>query len=82
MQWSWKKSLYDLILMQFATQWSWKEMVLKEAAVYKIVDNFGNNGWIWLKFRHNMDAYKGHLWCELQLPASLIVGVITNCVCF
>ena len=35
--------MYDLILMQFATQWSWKEMVLKEAAVYKIVDNFGNN---------------------------------------
>ena len=57
-------------------------MVLKEVAMYKIVDNFGNNGWIWLKFWNNMDAYKGHLWCELQLPASLIVGVIANCVCF
>ena len=55
-------------------------MVLKEVAVYKIVDNFGNNGWVWLRFWHNMDAYKGHLWCELQLPASLIVGVIANCV--
>ena len=82
MQWSWKKFLYDLISMQFATQWSWKEMVLKEVAMYKIVDNLGNNGWIWLKFWHNMDAYKGDPWCELQLPASLIVGVIMNCVCF
>ena len=27
-----------------------KWMVLKEVAVYKIVDNFGNSGWIWLKF--------------------------------
>ena len=41
------------------------EMVLKEAAMYKMVNNFGNNGWIWLKFWHNMGAYKGHLWCEL-----------------
>ena len=27
-----------------------------------------------------MAAYKGHLWCELLLPTSLIVGVIMNCV--
>ena len=80
--WSWKKLSYDLILMQFTTQWSWKEMVLKEVAVYKIVDNFDNNGWIWLKFWNNVDAYKGHLWYELQLPANLIMGVIMNCVCF
>ena len=58
------------------------EMVLKEAAVYKMVNNLDNNGWIWLKFRHNMGTYKGYLCCELQLPTSLIVGVITNCVCF
>ena len=25
-------------------------MVLKEAAVYKMVDNFGNNCWIGMKF--------------------------------
>ena len=75
------KLSYDLILMTFATQWSWKEMVLKEVAVYKIVDNFGNNGWIWLKFWHNVGAYKGHFWCELQLPASLIVGVIAGSYC-
>ena len=68
--------------MQFATQWSWKEMVLKEAAVYKMVDNFGNNGWIWLNFRYNLGAYEGHLWCKLQLPASLIVGGIMNWVCW
>ena len=68
--------------MQFATQWSWKEMVLKEAAMYKIVKNLGNNGWIWLKFWHNMGVYEGHPWCELQLPASLIMEVIVNCVCF
>ena len=36
--------------MQFATQWSLMEMVLKEAVMYKMVDNFGNNCWIWLKF--------------------------------
>ena len=77
-----RKALYGLILIQFTTQWSWKEMVLKEVAMYKIVDNFGNNGWIWLKFWHNMGAYKGHLWCELLLPTSLIVGVIMNYVCF
>ena len=54
-------------------------MVLKEVAMYKIVDNFGNNGWIWLKFYGcNMGAYKGHCWCELLLPTSLIVGVIMN----
>ena len=41
------------------------EMVLKEAAMYKMVDNFGNNGWIRLKFWHNMGTYEGHLWCEL-----------------
>ena len=58
------------------------EMVLKEAAMYKMVNNFGNNGWIRLKFWHNMGAHGAHLWCELQLPASLIVGVIVNCVCF
>ena len=29
-----------------------------------------------------MGAYKGHLWCELLLPTSLIVGVIMNYVCF
>ena len=40
-------------------------MVLKEAAVYKMVDNFGNNCWIGLKFWRNMGPYKGHLWCEL-----------------
>ena len=57
-------------------------MVLKEVAMYKIVNNFDNNGWIWLKFWHNMGAYKGHLWCELLLPTSLIVGVIANYVCF
>ena len=57
-------------------------MVLKEVAVYKIVNNFGNNGWIWLKFWNNMGAYKGHLWDELLLPTNLIVGVIMNCVCF
>ena len=27
-----------------------------------------------------MGAYKGHLWCELLLPTSLIVGVIANYV--
>ena len=27
-----------------------------------------------------MGTYKGHLWCELLLPTSLIVGVIMNCV--
>ena len=32
--------------MQFATQWYWMGMVLKEAAVYKMVDNFANNGWM------------------------------------
>ena len=69
-----KEILYELILMQFATQWSWKEMVLKEVAMYKIVDNFVDNFWIWLKFWHNMDTYKGHLWCELQLPASPYCG--------
>ena len=47
--------------MQFAMQWFWMEMVLKEAAVYKMVNNISNNGWIWLKFLHNMDAYKSHL---------------------
>ena len=57
-------------------------MVLKEAAMYKMVDNFDNNCWIWLKFWHNMGAYKGHLWCELQLPINLIVGVIVNWVYF
>ena len=57
-------------------------MVLKEVAMYKIVYNFGNNGWIWLKFWHNMGTYKGHLWYELLLPTSLIVGVIVNYVCF
>ena len=57
-------------------------MALKEAAMYKMVNNFGNNGWIWLKFWYNMGAYKGDLWCKLQLPASLIMGVIMNCVCF
>ena len=50
--------------MQFDTQWYGMEMVLKEAAVYKMVDNFGNNCWIGLKFWHNMRPYKGHLWCE------------------
>ena len=63
--------------MQFAAQWSWKEMVLKEV-VYKIVDNFGNNGWIWLKFWHNMDAYKGHLWCELLWELLQIVCVFNT----
>ena len=29
-----------------------------------------------------MGTYKGHLWYELQLPTSLIVGVIANYVCF
>ena len=33
---------YGLILVQFSTQWSWKEMVLKEVAMYKIVDNFSS----------------------------------------
>ena len=75
-----RKVPYGFILMQFTRQWSWKEMVLKEVAVYKIADNFGNNGWIWLKFWHDMGAYKGHLWCELLLPTSLIVGVIVNYV--
>ena len=37
------------------------EMVLEEAAVYKMVDNFGNNGWIWLKFWYIMGAYGSHL---------------------
>ena len=76
-----RKVLYGLILIQFSTQWSWKEMVLKEVAVYKIVNYFGNNGWIWLKSWHNMGAYKGHL-CEWLPPTSLIVGVIVNYVCF
>ena len=57
-------------------------MVLKEVAMYEIVDNFGNNGWIWLTFWHNMGTYKGHHWCKLQLPTSLIVGVIMNYMCF
>ena len=57
-------------------------MILKEVAVYKMVNNFDSSGWIWLKFWHNMGAYKGHLWCELLLPTSLIVGVIANYVCF
>ena len=77
-----RKVPYGLILIQFTTQWSWKEMVLKEVANYKIVNNFGSNGWIGLKFWHNMSAYKGHLWCELLLPTSLIVGVTVNYVCF
>ena len=77
-----RKVLYGWILMQFTTQWSWKEMVLKEVALYKIVNTFGNNGWIWLKFWDNMGAYKGRFWCELLLPTSLIVGVIMNYVCF
>ena len=29
-----------------------------------------------------MGTYKGHLWCELQLPASLIVGVNMDFVLF
>ena len=41
-----RKVLYGLILVQFSAQWSWKEMVLKEVAMNKIVDNFDNNGWI------------------------------------
>ena len=57
-------------------------MVLKDVAMYKICDNSGKNGWIWLQFWHNMGAYKGHLWCELQLPTSLIVGVIAVHVLF
>ena len=47
-EWSWKEMPYGLILIQSTTQWSWKEMVLKEVAMYKIVDNFANNRWIWL----------------------------------
>ena len=57
-------------------------MVLKEVAMNKIIDNFGNNGWIWLKFWHNMGAYESDPWYELQLPVSLIVGVNMNCVWF
>ena len=36
--------------MQFDTQWYRMGMVLKEAAMYKMVDNFANNCWIGLKF--------------------------------
>ena len=32
------------------TQWYPMGMVLKEAAVYKMVDNFAKNRWIGLKF--------------------------------
>ena len=68
--------------MQFDEQWYCMGMVLKEAAVYKMVDNFGNNSWIGLKFWHNMGPYEGHLWCEFELPANLIVGVSVIWVCF
>ena len=68
--------------MQFDTQWYPMGMVLKEAAVYKMVDNFANNCWIGLKFWHNMGPYKGHLWCEFELPTNHIVGVIMIWVCF
>ena len=42
-----RKVPYGLILPLNGTD---MEMVLKEVAMYKIVNNFGNNGWIWLKF--------------------------------
>ena len=51
-------------------------------AMYKIADNFGDNGWIWLYFRHNVGTYKGHFWCELQLPTTLIEKVNMSFVCF
>ena len=57
-------------------------MVFKEVAMYNFIDNSADNGWIWLKFWHNVGTYKGHLWCALQLPATLIVGVIKDYVCF
>ena len=58
----------------------YNRMVLKEVAVYNIVNNFANKGWIWLKFWHNVGTYKGHLWCELQLPDTLSVWVTKDCV--
>ena len=64
------------------TWWCPLGMVLKEAAVYKMVDNFAKNCWIGLKFWHNMGLYKGHLWCEFELPTNHIVGVIVMWVCF
>ena len=57
-------------------------MVLKEAAMYKMVDNFAKNWWIGLKFWYNMRPYKGHLWCKFEQPTNIIVGVIMIWVCF
>ena len=57
-------------------------MVLKEATVYNFLNNLANNGSTGLIFWHNFGTYKGHLWCEFQLPAAPIVGVIKDYVCF
>ena len=64
------------------TQWYPMGMVLKEATVYKMVDNFAKNWWIGLKFWHNMGPYGGHLWCKFEQPTNIIFGVIAIWVCF
>ena len=43
MAWFWKEMVLKKVAMYKI------EMVLKEVAMYKIVNNFGKNGWIWLK---------------------------------
>ena len=61
-----------LILTQIELEWSWNEMVVKEAAGYTFCNNFANNRSTGLKFWHNMGTYKGHLWYEFQHPAALL----------
>ena len=83
-KWSWKNQngLERTGFWCNDPRWYPLGMVLKEAAMYKMVDNFAKNSWIGLKFWHNMGLYKGHLWCEFELPTNCIIGVIAIWVCF